>query len=61
MKQTCCICGKEDDELFMHRVQTSRMKWLCPECYKVADNEVAGTIPTRRRVKWARTKKEKPV
>lgn len=34
MKQVCCICGVEDDEFFMHRMQTSRMRWMCHECYQ---------------------------
>ena len=57
MRQTCCICGREDDELFMYPIQTSRVRWLCGSCYKKADNEVAGTLNTRRRAKWVKLKK----
>ena len=57
MRQVCCICGEEDDELFMYRIQTSRVRWMCAACYKLGDNEVAGTVNTRRRAKWYRVKK----
>ena len=34
MRQVCCICGEEDDEFFMYRIQTSRVRWMCSRCYK---------------------------
>lgn len=57
MRQVCCICGEEDDELFMYPIQTSRVRWMCSRCYKVASSEVLGTAQTRRRAKWIKLKK----
>ena len=57
MRQVCCICGEEDDELFMYPIQTSRVRWMCGKCYKNANDEVLGTMNTRRRAKWIKLKK----
>ena len=51
MKQTCCICGGTDDELFMEPVNTGRVRWMCMKCYKIANNEVnfsTGVIKRRK-------------
>ena len=40
MKQKCCVCGEEDDEYFMFRIQTSRVQWMCDKCHNVALREI---------------------
>ena len=60
MKQTCCICGGTDDELFMERLNIGRTKWMCPKCYRKADTEVylsAGAIKRRKIVREEKNKR----
>lgn len=49
MKQKCCICGREEDEYFMHRVQTSRVRWMCPECYRKAQSHAGNFLYVQRK------------
>lgn len=56
MNQTCCICGEEDEELFMFRIQTSRVRWMCSRCYKLAIREADRSEGMKRRAR--RKKKE---
>lgn len=59
MKQICCICGEEEDELFMYRIQTSRVHWMCAQCYKRAGREVMLSLGVkRRRIRTERKKEE---
>ncbi len=42
MKQTCCICGEEDDDYWMVSISTgSKTEWWCAKCYQNADKEAA--------------------
>ena len=53
MKQICSICGEEDEELFMFRIQTSRVQWMCDKCHKQAILEVdrSEVMKKRKRLK----------
>lgn len=51
MKQICSICGEEDEELFMFRIQTSRVQWMCDSCYRNASREVTLSEVMKRRKK----------
>ena len=54
MTQTCCICGKEDNEYRMERILTGggRSKWMCNSCYLSAGREVEkSTVMQKRRRK----------
>ena len=51
MKQICSICGEEDDEYFMFRIQTSRVQWMCDRCYRNASREVTLSEVMKRRKK----------
>jgi len=60
VKRTCCICGGTDDELFMKRLNTGRVRWMCMKCYRNANNEVnfsAGVIKRRKIVREEQNKK----
>ena len=58
MKQVCSICGEEDDELFMFRIQTSRVQWMCDRCYKMALREVDQSEVMKKRKRLVRHKEE---
>lgn len=59
MKQTCCICGGEDDELFMKRINTGRVRWMCAKCYRNANHEVTFSTGALKRRKIMREEKQK--
>lgn len=59
MKQTCCICGAEDDESFMERIQSSRVQWLCIRCYRLGVREVALSEAMKKRKKINKHREEK--
>ena len=49
MKRKCDICGCEADEYWMHSYYTGRkMMWLCWDCYKQSQYEVAKSEISRR-------------
>lgn len=59
MKQTCCICGGTDDELFMEKINWGRVRWMCAACYRNADNEVHSSAGEIKRRKIAQEEKRK--
>lgn len=60
MKQTCYVCGKEDDEYFMDKILTggSRAKWICTRCRSKGDSEVAKSEAGKKRKRFAKKSEE---
>jgi ribosome-binding protein aMBF1 (putative translation factor) len=58
MRQICSICGKEDDETFMFRIQTSRVQWMCDKCHNVALREIDRSEVMKRPRIFMRHKEE---
>lgn len=58
MRQICSICGEEDDEFFMVRIQTSRVQWMCDRCYREASREVERSEVMKKRRKIKRHKED---
>ena len=49
MKRVCDICGIESDEHWMQSFNTGRkVMWLCWDCYKQSQYEVAKSEISRR-------------
>ena len=51
MRQTCCICGREDDEYFMDRLLTggARAKWICNRCRLKGNHELSKSEVAKKR------------
>ena len=60
MKQTCYICGEEDDEYFMDRILTggARAKWICAKCRNKGDSEVAKSEVAKKRKRFAKNRED---
>lgn len=60
MKQTCCICGEEEEEYFMDSILTggSRAKWICTKCRSKGDTEVAKSEVAKKRKRFAKKSEE---
>ena len=57
--EKCAVCGKECDRLHMHEVFTSRIRYICPECYVLGDKEMQALGNAKRKFKAPQRSEDK--